>query len=120
MDLGEFSISLAVRDLEASKEFYEKLGFENVTPPEMCEGMPEGTGWAMMQSGKAKIGLFMGMFEMNIITLNPPDIRAIKAELSGRGIDLELKAMEGEPGETGPAHATLNDPDGNVILIDQF
>lgn len=120
MNLGEFSISLAVKDLESSKAFYEKLGFENITPPDMCEGMPEGTGWALMKNGNAKIGLFMGMFEANIITFNPPDIRAIRSELSGKGIGLELKAMEGEPGETGPAHATLTDPDGNLILIDQF
>ena len=86
-------------------------------------------GWLILGSGDAKIGLFQGMFDSNIITFNPTDIRAIQRDLEARGITVELKHEMGEetdpsqgaPAEdSGPAHFTLTDPDGNVLLFDQF
>jgi len=122
-DLGTFSLSLAVRDLAASRAFYERLGFE-VIHGEAAEG------WLILQNGAAIIGLFRGMFESNIITFNPPDIRAIQHHLVDHGLDVALQygmsveddaprtAPEHDPG--GPAHFTLEDPDGNTLLFDQF
>lgn len=109
MDLGRFSVSLAVKDIATSRAFYETLGFKAV------DGNPE-QGWLIMQSGESTIiGLFQGMFEQNILTFNPKDVRAIQAHLKDNDITL---LEEAEPGE-GPAHITLTDPDGNTILIDQ-
>lgn len=121
MDLGAFSISLAVEDLAASREFYEKLGFEPV-------GGDAEQGWLMLRNGTTTLGLFQGMFEQNILTFNPgwssegenvdpfTDVRALQARLKDQGVALiEEAAPDGE----GPAHITLTDPDGNAILIDQ-
>lgn len=108
MDLGTFSISLAVKDLRASRAFYEKLGFEVVGG--------DDEKWAILRNGDAVIGLFEGLFERNIITFNPADARAVQTELKGRGLELEQECDE--EGE-GPAHLVLLDPDGNPILIDQ-
>jgi lactoylglutathione lyase len=120
MHLGAFSISLAVKDLAASRAFYEDLGF-----------MPfagDGENWQMMRSGDTVIGLFQGMFEANILTFNPGwnqqcdtledfmDVRAIQASLKDKGISL---TQEADPAGSGPASAVLTDPDGNVILLDQ-
>lgn len=110
MKLGHFSISLAVRDLKASRAFYEALGFE------VFDG-DETQRWLMLRNGTSNIGLFQGMFEMNILTFNPDDVRAIQKALKAKGIKLTLDADEST---TGPAHITLSDPDGNAILIDQF
>ena len=110
MDLGEFSISLAVKDIKASREFYSHLGFEAI-------GGDEAQGWLVLQNGKAKIGLFQGMFEENIITFNPKDARSIQKHLKSRGVQL---ASEADEEGSGPAHFALKDPDGNQILIDQF
>ena len=120
MELGQFSVSLTVRDLAASKAFYTKLGFEEITGDK---------GFAILGSGGAVIGLFQGMFERNILTFNPTDVRAIRAELAERGIetpllhempDTEDPAAAQSTGEgSGPAHIMLEDPDGNPILIDQ-
>lgn len=122
-DLGTFSLSLAVRNLAASRAFYERLGFE-VIHGEAAEG------WLILQNGAAIIGLFHGMFESNIITFNPPDIRAIQHHLVDQGLDVALQygmSVEGDPPGTapesdpgGPAHFTLEDPDGNTLLFDQF
>lgn len=120
-DLGQFSVSLSVQDLEASQAFYERLGFEPVGG---------GDGWMMMRHGEAMIGLFQGMFEGNILTFNPADVRAVHRALAAGGLETELlHEMPGtqDPGaalpaaqDEGPAHLMLEDPDGNAILLDQF
>jgi catechol 2,3-dioxygenase-like lactoylglutathione lyase family enzyme len=110
MNLGAFSVSLAVKDIKASRAFYEKLGFT------VFDG-DEAQNWLMLRSGDTKIGLFQGMFEQNILTFNPSDVRAIQRSLKAQGVTLTLEADETT---TGPAHITLVDPDGNAILIDQF
>lgn len=121
MKLGAFSISLAVKDIQKSKEFYENLGFSKL-------GGNVDQKWLILKNGNAIIGLFEGMFENNIITFNPgwdenaqnletfDDVRAIQAHLKNCGIQL---TSEADPNSTGPAHLTLTDPDGNGILIDQ-
>lgn len=120
MHLGNFSISLAVKDIKASKEFYLKLGFE------IIHGVEE-QGWLILKQGETNIGLFQGMIEQNTLTFNPgwdsngkdteefTDIRDIQKELQEKGIQVDTTP---EPGD-GPAHMTLKDPDGNAILIDQ-
>ena len=121
MELGGFSISLAVNDLSRSKEFYETLGFS-------VFGGDENQGWLIMKSPSCNIGLFQGMFEGNIMTFNPgwdenaeetqefTDVREIQKLLKSRGLELSSEADEDG---TGPASLSLSDPDGNTILIDQ-
>jgi catechol 2,3-dioxygenase-like lactoylglutathione lyase family enzyme len=121
VDLGAFSVSLSVKDLKASKAFYEKLGF---TP----FGGNEAENWLILRNGDHVIGLFQGMFEGNLLTFNPgwgqdakpvgkfEDIRKIQAALKKKGVKLEAEA---DPKTKGPASVMLKDPDGNVILIDQ-
>jgi len=121
MELGCFSVSLAVKDLATSQSFYEKLGFT------MFGGHPE-QGWAILKNGDHVIGLFQGMFEGNILTFNPgwdqsgnnldtfTDVRQIQNELKQGGINL---ATEANDDTEGPASITLTDPDGNQIMIDQ-
>ena len=120
-NLGYFSVSLAVRDLDASRAFYERLGFEP---------LGGGEGWLVMRQGGAMIGLFQGMFDANVLTFNPPDVRAVQARLAERGVETELlrpvpdsddptAALPADSAE-GPAYIVLEDPDGNAILIDQF
>jgi catechol 2,3-dioxygenase-like lactoylglutathione lyase family enzyme len=121
MPLGTFSVSLAVKDLAASRAFYEKLGFTAVF------GEPE-QGWQIMRSGTTTIGLFQGMFERNIMTFNPgwdaeaqplddyTDVRELQRQLAANGVEFESKADEST---TGPASFTVLDPDGNPILVDQ-
>lgn len=121
MKLGAFSISLAVKDIAASKAFYETLGFT------VFGGQLEQR-WLIMKQGTTIIGLFQGMFEKNALTFNPgwdsdakqlpefADVRAIQAQLKAAGIALE---QEADPSSSGPAFITLTDPDGNPILIDQ-
>ncbi len=121
MDLGVSSVSLAVQDLQASRAFYEKLGFSDMG------GNPDH-GYLIMKNGETIIGLFQGMFEKNILTFNPgwnseaknvdpfTDVREIQARLEEAGLTLEQRA---DPDSEGPAHITLIDPDGNPILIDQ-
>ncbi len=108
-DLGGFSISLAVADLAASRAFYEAFGFRAV------EGGLEADDWVVLRSGEATIGLFHGMFDTNILTFNPTDVRAVQAVLDDVGVELTRRA---EPG-TDRTSATLVDPDGNPILLDQ-
>ena len=121
MELGAFSVSLTVKDLAASKDFYEKLGFQ------VFGGEPE-QNWLIMKNGDHVIGLFQGMFEKNILTFNPgwdqetntlesfTDVRELQRQLKAAGIKLEDEADEST---TGPANIILVDPDGNPILIDQ-
>ena len=121
MQLGNFSVSLSVKDLAVSKAFYEKLGFSVV-------GGVQEQNWLVLQNGTTNIGLFQGMFEGNLLTFNPgwdskkktlddfEDVREIQAKLEGYGIELSTKA---DPESSGPAYVTLADPDGNQILIDQ-
>lgn len=121
MKLGAFSISLAVKDIHKSKEFYEKLGFTH-------KGGNIDQNWLVLKNGEAVIGLFQGMFDDNIITFNPgwdgnaqnieefDDVRAIQEHLKSLGIEL---TKEADNSTSGPAHITLTDPDGNNILIDQ-
>jgi lactoylglutathione lyase len=121
MDLGAFSISLAVKDLAAARAFYEKLGFAVI-------GGDAAQNWLILQSGTSTIGLFQGMFERNIITFNPgwanrgehpeefTDIREIQRQLKKSGLQLMTEADEAT---TGPGSLTLIDPDGNPVLIDQ-
>lgn len=116
MELGQFSVSLAVQDLAASREFYEKLDFEAMAPGGDGEGWAGyGETWVILQNDAVVIGLFQKMFEKNILTWNPADVRAIQATLEERGVELLSRA---EPGE-GPASILLQDPDGNTILLDQ-
>ncbi len=121
MDLGTFSVSLAVKDLDASRAFYEHLGFKQV-------GGNADQNWLILQNGSATIGLFQGMFKDNILTFNPgwdaskqeaesfEDVRSIQARLKAAGLTLLLEA---DPESTGPAHIVLADPDGNQIMLDQ-
>lgn len=108
MDLGRFSISLAVKDLKKSQAFYEAIGFA------MVAGEPE-KNWVILQNGEAKVGLFQGMFENNLMTFNPKDARAIEKAVVDAGYDVDSKTGPGE----GPTHFMMRDPDGNQILVDQ-
>ena len=121
MELGNFSVSLAVKDLAASRAFYEALGFE-------VFGGDAAQGWLILQNGAATIGLFQGMFERNILTFNPgwnakaetlasfTDVRELQERLLAAGLELQVRADEAS---TGPASFMLSDPDGNPILVDQ-
>jgi catechol 2,3-dioxygenase-like lactoylglutathione lyase family enzyme len=109
MDLGSFSISLAVADIAASRTFYEAMGFE------IIDG-DQARNWLILQNGAAKVGLFQGMFEKNVVTFNPPDVRSVQKVMKAAGLEFVLEADETT---TGPAHATLLDPDGNPVLLDQ-
>ena len=121
LQLGNFSISLTVKDINASKEFYEKLGFK-------VSGGDLKRKYVILQNETSTIGLFQGMFEKNSLTYNPgwdrdkktlaefQDVREIQQELKRRGLNPVLAADESTD---GPAFLTLVDPDGNPILIDQ-
>jgi catechol 2,3-dioxygenase-like lactoylglutathione lyase family enzyme len=121
MELGAFSVSLSVKDLEASRAFYDKLGFQ-VSAGDAAQN------WLIMKSGDHTIGLFQGMFEKNILTFNPgwdnnanpldsfTDVRDLQRDLKAQGMTIVNEADENS---TGPASFMLIDPDGNTILIDQ-
>ena len=121
MDLGNFSVSLTVKDIEASKAFYQKLGFESILGE-------ESEGWQIMRNGDCVIGLFQGMFDKNILTFNPgwnseaevidgfTDVRVLQQQLKAKGI---VPLSEADESAAGPASFILEDPDGNAILIDQ-
>ena len=121
MNLGAFSISLSVKDIESSKAFYEKLGFESI-------GGDCGQGWTILRNGDHVVGLFQGMFEKNMLTFNPgwdqgaqnvedfTDVRELRDELIRRGI----KVVKDDAKQvSGPGSILIEDPDGNPILIDQ-
>ena len=121
MELGAFSISLSVKDIKASKEFYEKLGFKAFFG-EISKN------WLILKNGECVIGLFQGMFEKNVLTFNPgwdsnaqklnnfTDVRELQRQLKAQGVELMSEADESA---TGPGSFMLMDPDGNPILIDQ-
>jgi Lactoylglutathione lyase and related lyases len=121
MQLGAFSVSLAVKDLATSRAFYEALGF-SVT------GGDAAQNWLVLRNNGIVVGLFQGMFEGNLLTFNPgwdqhkqelasfQDVRQIQAELDAKGIELALRT---DPDGQGTGYLQLADPDGNVILIDQ-
>ena len=121
MELGAFSISLTVKDIKASKAFYEKLGF-NVFGGDISQN------WLILKNGDHVIGLFQGMFEANILTFNPgwdsnaqnldtfTDVRELQRQLKAQGVELMSEADENT---TGPACFMVMDPDGNPILVDQ-
>lgn len=121
MDLGAFSVSLAVKDIEASRQFYEKLGFTVFMGD-------QAHGWLILRNGSHVVGLFQGMFDRNILTFNPgwnsgaqpvgefTDVRELQRQLKQRGVTMLTEADEST---TGPASFTIADPDGNTILVDQ-
>jgi len=121
MRLGNFSVSLAVRDIAASRAFYEKLGFTMVSGD-------QSKNWVVLQNEGTKIGLFQGMFPKNMLTFNPgwdsnkatlpdfEDVRDLQKAFKARGLSPDPAADEST---TGPAYMMLTDPDGNPILIDQ-
>lgn len=121
MNLGAFSVSLTVKDLEASRAFYEKLGFEVV-------GGDASQNWLILRNDRHTIGLFHGMFDKNILTFNPgwdsqantldtfTDVRELQRQLKARGVRLISEADEDG---TGPASFVAVDPDGNPVLVDQ-
>jgi len=121
MDLGAFSVSLAVKDLEASRKFYEKFGFKAFAGN-------ASQNWLILKNGDHVIGLFQGMFEKNILTFNPgwdqnaqklgafTDVRELQRQLKAQGVQMVSEADEKT---TGPASFIAVDPDGNSILFDQ-
>lgn len=121
MDLGAFSVSLSVKDIPKSREFYKTLGFSDF-------GGDISQNWLILKNGDHIIGLFHGMFDNNILTFNPgwnqngetlkefTDVRKIQRALKAKGLSLDSEADENTQ---GPASLTLTDPDGNAILIDQ-
>ncbi|MDO6810105.1 VOC family protein [Zobellia galactanivorans] len=121
MHLGNFSVSLNVKDIQESKQFYETLGFS-------VFGGDISQNWLIMKNGDATLGLFQGMFDKNILTFNPgwnsnakkldtfTDVRDLQKQLKAQGITLDTEADEQS---TGPASFMLKDPDGNPILVDQ-
>ena len=121
MELGNFSVSLAVKDIEASKVFYEKLGFAVFMGNQSQK-------WLIMKNGHHAIGLFQGMFDKNILTFNPgwssdaqplaqfTDVRKLQRQLKDLGVSMIAEADEGT---SGPASFMIVDPDGNTILVDQ-
>jgi len=121
MELGNFSVSLTVKDILASKAFYEKLDFKEV-------GGKLEENWIVLQNGDARIGLFQGMLDKNIMTFNPgwtkdketltdfQDVRELQRTLKARGITMTTEADETTE---GPAYFMVTDPDGNTILVDQ-
>lgn len=111
MDLGKFCLSLSVKDIEESKTFYEKMGF-NAVPG--CGAVEDK--WLIMQNGDNMIGLFQEMFNGNIFTFNPGDVRSLQEQLKQQGLTLDKEAN----GEEGPGHIILRDPDGNVLMLDQI
>ncbi len=121
MELGAFSVSLAVENLEASRDFYQKFGFEVV-------GGDASENWLILRNGYCTIGLFQGMFDKNILTFNPgwddkaqpvgdyTDVRELQRQIKASGVSFVSEADEGG---SGPASFVVLDPDGNPILVDQ-
>lgn len=121
MELGAFSISLAVKDIQASRDFYEKLGFQVM-------GGDQSQNWLILNNGDTVIGIFQGMFEGNMLTFNPgwnqqakpvgeyTDVREVQRQLKAQGIAF---IQEADESTTGPGYFVIVDPDGNTILVDQ-
>jgi len=108
IDLGQFSMSLTVKDIVASKDFYRRLGFS------VYDGKDKDK-WLVLRSGSTFIGLFEGMFPQNILTFHPADVRGVATILESSGVVLD-QSPEGE----GPTYIMLKDPDGNTIMMDQI
>jgi lactoylglutathione lyase len=120
MQLGAFSVSLAVKDIAASRAFYEALGFAQLAGN-------QAQGWLILKNGTTLIGLFQGMFEKNTLTFNPgwdsnaqlvpgfTDVRELQRQLKEKGVAFTVEAKDG----AGPAHFVVVDPDGNPVLVDQ-
>ena len=111
MDLGQFSVSLKVKNIEASLTFYQHLGF---TPLPDCGSIKDK--WLILKNGETIIGLFEGMLETNLLTFNPKDVRSIEKSLLNNGVEIDTPTAN----ETGPGHIIFRDPDGNVIMLDQW
>ena len=121
MELGAFSVSLAVKDIKASRDFYARLGFEEV-------GGNADENWLILRNGEHTIGLFQGMFDRNMLTFNPgwdqqcnnldtfTDVRELQQAFRSQGIEITIEADESSE---GPASFMVTDPDGNPILLDQ-
>lgn len=121
MELGTFSVSLAVKDIERSKSFYQKLGFKII-------GGDQSQNWLIMRNGEHTIGLFQGMFENNIMTFNSgwdsqcntlpsyTDVRELLKTFEQEGIEVSQKSINGD---SGPSSFSITDPDGNAIMFDQ-
>ena len=121
MQLGNFSVSLAVKDIQASRKFYETLGFAKFSGD-------ASQNWLIMKNGDHVIGLFQGMFDRNILTFNPgwdsnaqrlpafTDVRELQRTLKAQGL---TPLSEADEATTGPASFMIADPDGNTILFDQ-
>ena len=121
MGLGTFSVSLAVKNIETSKVFYQNIGFEVI-------GGNQAQNWLILKNGEHTIGLFQGMFKENIMTFNPgwdkncnelesfTDVRELLKEFESQGVNITQKSITGE---SGPSSFSIQDPDGNSILIDQ-
>ena len=121
MELGAFSVSLAVKNIEDSKVFYQNIGFKVV-------GGDQAQNWLILKNGDHTIGLFQGMFESNIMTFNPGwdknceaqesfiDVRDIVKELEAKGVNIVHKSITGD---SGPSNFSVKDPDGNSIMFDQ-
>lgn len=121
MELGVFSVSLSVKDIHASKAFYEKIGFT-------VFGGDIAQNWLIMKNGDCLIGLFQGMFERTMLTFNPgwdtnaknlatfTDVRELQRQLKAKGVEF---ATEADETTTGPASFVITDPDGNPVLVDQ-
>ena len=121
MQLGAFSISLAVKDIEKSKVFYEKLGFSQM-------GGDQSQDWLILKNGDHVIGLFQGMFEKNTMTFNPgwdkdcntldsfDDVRKLHKDFKNKGIEMSQESISGD---SGPSNFSITDPDGNAIMFDQ-
>ena len=108
LEYGQFSVSLNVRDIQKSFDFYSTLGFRKVAGDLKQK-------WIILTNDSAVIGLFQDEWDSNVMTFNPKDVRSLHRELKSKGI-----AFEKEPqGTSGPAHAIFKDPDGNLILLDQ-
>jgi lactoylglutathione lyase len=121
MELGNFSVSLAVKDIEVSKLFYQKLGFTVFAGD-------QSQNWLIMKNGETNIGLFQGLFDKNLLTFNPgwnsdagalkefTDVRELQRQLKASGVNMITEVDESS---TGPASFMIADPDGNTILVDQ-
>jgi len=121
MELGAFSVSLSVKNIEESKVFYQKIGFEKI-------GGDQSENWLILRNGDHTVGLFQGMFTGNIMTFNPgwdkncktlesfTDVRELLQEFKAQGVNIIEQAIHGD---SGPSSFSIQDPDGNSILIDQ-
>ena len=120
MKLGQFSISLSVKDLSTSLAFYRKLGFEVIDGGHMHTtdsfADSDTQKWRILKNDSAVVGLFQGMFEGNILTFNPQDLRPLQRALKESAVEFQSEA---DMTTTGPCSAVLTDPDGNSILLDQ-